>query len=408
MSNTKRTLTNRLRAIGPALVLAAVVVGPGSLTLSILVGGSFGYELLWVPVVATIFMITFTWLAARIGLVTGQTLFGVTRAKYGDMIALAGGGFSFLTILAFQTGNNAGIGFASAALFGGDPRFWAVVFTALAVGFVWLPALYEKVETLVKVVVGIMLVSFVGTLAIVGIDFQPAIAGLVPGFPTTSSVFLALGLAATNFSIAAAAYQTHLMKENSWGPERLAKEGVDTILGIAILGVIVMTILLTSAGVLHGSDASATSAQGMASVLRPAVGDGAFYLFLIGFFFASLSSLVVNALIGATLLVDGYGGDASMEGRPVKLWSVAAMVLGLVVVLIAGGSPIELLRTAQALAIIAFPLLGFLVIAISRDREFMGEYRNSPAVTALAVLGYLTILAIVYNYLRTLVPALPP
>ncbi|SEP02863.1 Mn2+ and Fe2+ transporters of the NRAMP family [Halogranum amylolyticum] len=408
MSNTERTLTNRLRAIGPALVLAAVVVGPGSITLSILVGGSFGYELLWVPVVATIFMITFTWLAARIGLVTGQTLFSVTRAKYGDVIALAGGGFSFLTILAFQTGNNAGIGFASAALFGGDPRFWAAVFTALAVGFVWLPALYEKVETLVKVVVGIMLVSFVGTLAIVGIDFQPAIAGLVPRFPTTSSVFLALGLAATNFSIAAAAYQTHLMKENSWGPERLVEEGVDTILGIAILGVIVMTILLTSAGVLHGSDASATSAQGMASVLRPAVGDGAFYLFLIGFFFASLSSLVVNALIGATLLVDGYGGDASMEGRPVKLWSVAAMVLGLVVVLIAGGSPIELLRTAQALAIIAFPLLGFLVIAISRDHEFMGEYRNSPAVTALAVLGYLAILAIVYNYLRTLVPALPP
>ena len=397
-------LWDRLGAVGPALLLAAVVVGPGSIALSTIAGGTYGYTLLWVPVAATVFMITYTWMAARIGLVTGGTFFEATRDKYGNAVAKIGGVFGFLTILAFQAGNNAGIGFASVALFGvGSPELWAVVFTALAAAFLWLPSLYEKVETVVTAVVGIMLLSFVATLAIVGIDVPAATAGLVPSLPSQSAILLSLGLAATNFSIAAAVYQTNLMREKQWGPEKLAEEGADTILGIAILGLIVMTILLTSAAAIFGTDTQVFSARGMAEQLRPFAGPAAFYLFTIGFFLASLSSLVVNALIGATLLTDGFGREASMESRPVKYWATAAMVIGTVAVLLSpgSGSPTELLRAAQALAVVAFPLLGYLVVAISRDGSIMGQYKNSWYIDLLAVLGYLTIVGIIFNYLQT-------
>ena len=396
------SILDRVRALGPALVLAAVVVGPGSIALSTIAGSLYGYQLLWVPVAATLFMITYTWMSARIGLVTGDTIFEATREKYGDTIAKIGGVFGFLTILAFQAGNNAGIGFASAALFGvGSPAIWATIFTVLAVGFLWLPHLYDKVELLVKIVVGVMLLAFVGTLALVGVDTGAAVQGLVPSFPSSEAMLTALGLAATNFSIAAAVYQTHLMKEKDWGPEKLADEGADTLIGIALLGLIVMVILLTSAGVIYGNTDPVFSAQGMAEQLRPLAGPGAFYLFTIGFFFASLSSLVVNALIGATLLVDGFDGDASMDSRQVKYWSMAAMGIGLIAVLVSGGgSPIELLRAAQALAIVAFPLLAYLVLAIARDESMMGRYANPTTVDVLAILGYLTIIGIIINYLN--------
>jgi Mn2+/Fe2+ NRAMP family transporter len=393
-------LRRRLEQIGPALVLAAVVVGPGSIALSTIAGSLYGYQLLWVPVVATVFMITYTWMAARIGLVTGDTLFQATREKYGDAAAKVGGAFGFLTILAFQAGNTAGIAFAANGLFGLDVRLWAVLFTAAALGFVLLPNLYDKLELLVKFVVGIMLVSFVGTLALVGIDFGAAASGLVPSFPDQDSVFLALGMAATTFSIAAAVYQTHLMREKEWGPERLGTEGADSIIGIAVLGGIAMVVLLTSASVIHGNADPVFSAQGMAQQLEPLAGPGAFYLFTVGFFFASLSSLIVNALIGATLLVDGFGRDPSMDGRPVKGSTAVAMVLGLAVVLLFEGSPVELLRIAQALAVVAFPILGFLVLSLATDSEVMGDHANSTGLTLLGVLGYLTILAIVLNYVR--------
>jgi manganese transport protein len=399
-------LWTRLKQIGPAFVLAAVVVGPGSITLSTLAGSTYGYQLLWIPVIGSIFMMTYTWMAARVGLVTGDTLFQATREKYGSVIATIGGVFGFLSLLAFQAGNNAGVGFALNALVGGSVRIWAIVFTLLAIAFLFLPSLYGKLELLVKAIVAILIISFFGTLALVGVDVSAAAAGLVPSFPSQSSIFLAIGIIGTNFVIASAVYQTHLMKEKGWGAERLTEESFDTILGVGIIGLIVIAIMLTSAAVIYGQVDPVSSAQGMAQQLRPIAGEAAFYLFTIGFFFASLSSLVVNALIGATLLVDGYGGDPSMESRPVKMWAVVMMLIGLTVVLIFQGSPVELIRIAQALSIVALPLLGYLLMTISTDEELMGEYTNSTTINILGVLGYLVVIGIALNYLRTIIQSL--
>ena len=388
-----------LRALGPALFLSAVVVGPGSIALSTIAGGLYGYSLVWVPVAATIFMVTYVWMASRIALVTGNTIFDATREKYNQTVALVGGIFGFLTILAFQVGNNAGIGFATEALAGGDVRIWAALFTLVAIGFVWLPDLYEKLEWLVRIVVGVMLVAFVGTLGLVGVDFGAVTTGFVPSLPSFDAVTLSLGMAATTFSIAAAVYISHLMTEKEWGPERLSEQSADTIIGIIVLGLIATVILLTSAAVIYEGEGDLVfSAQAMAVQLEPIAGPGAFYLFTIGLFFAALSSLVVNALIGATLLVDGRNDNPSMDGRPVKVWASVAMLFGLVPVLIFQENPIEILRLAQAMAIIAFPLLAYLVLSISSDREMMGEYTNGPIVKALGILGYLAVIGIILNY----------
>jgi len=381
-------------------VLAAVVLGPGSITLSTIAGSLYGYRLLWVLVCTTVFMITYTLMAARIGLVTRLTLFDVARSKYGETISKIGGLFGFMSILAFQAGNMAAVGFVGNALLGYDARVWSALFFLPAMGLFLLPNLYGKLELLVKVVIGLMIIGFVGTLFIVGVDVKSAIAGLVPGFPSSESMFLALGMAATTFSIAAAAYQNHLMKEKNWGPEDLTTEGFDTLLGIGVLGSVSVVVLLTSAGVIHSTGEKVFTAQTMAMQLEPLFGSAAFYLFVSGFFFASFSSLVVNPFIGATLLVDGFGRDSSIDGRAVKTWAVVILAIGLAVVLLFKGSPIELLRIAQALAVVAFPVLGFLLWSISSDHRIMGKSANSTLMNVIAGLGYLTIIGIVLNYIR--------
>ena len=392
-----------LRHVGPALILATVVIGPGSLTLNTIAGGLYGYTLLWVPVAATVLMVVYTWCAARIGLVTGRTLFDLTRERFGNGLARVGGVFGFLAVLAFQAGNSAAVGFAAEALFGLDVRLWATFFFALALGLIFLPNLYEKLELLVKLVVGLMLLTFVGTVLMVGVDGGAALKGLVPAFPDTEALFLTLGMAATTFSIVAAVYQGYLMREKAWGPEHLASEGLDSLIGIGVLGFISIIILLTSAGALYGTADSAFSAQAMALQLEPLVGPAAFYLFTIGFFFASFSSLVVNPLIGATLLADGLGQDARMDGRPVKRYTALAMTIGLGVVLLFEGSPVELLRIAQGLAVVAFPVLGFLVLALGRDRRVMGAHATRTWVHGIALMGYLLLLAIALNYVRIII-----
>lgn len=78
----------------------------------------------------------------------------------------------------------------------------------------------------------------------------------------------------------------------------------------------------------------------------------------------------------------------------------------LLVVLIFEAPPVELIRVAQGMAIIAFPLLGFLVLSLAGDRKIMGEHVNRRWVQVIAVIGYITILGIVVNYVRRIVAAL--
>ena len=394
-----------LRKLGPALVLATAVLGPGSLTLHTLAGGLYGYRLLWVPVAAMVLMVVYTWLSASLALVTGRTLFDLVRERFGVAASRTGGLAAFLTAAAFQAGNTAGVGFSIDALVGGGVRTWALVFTLLAALLVALPDLYGKLELIVKVIVGVMLLAFVGTLAMVGVRGGEAAAGLLPGFPDRDAVFLTLGMAATTFSVVGAVYQGYLGREKGLGVEDLRGQALDTVLGICVLGGISIVVLLTSAGAIRATGEPILSAQAMAMQLEPLAGPLAFYLFLVGFFFAAFSSQVINPLIGATLLADSFGADPRMDGRPVKLWTALILATGMVPVLLYSGSPVELLRLAQAVAVVALPVLGLFLLVLSRDRRLMGRHAVRGWLSALAVLGYLAVLGVAFNLLRQLLAA---
>jgi len=61
------------RAIGPALITACVVFGPGSLLISSNVGANYGYELLWLLILTGVLMGAYMTMAARIGVVGGAS-----------------------------------------------------------------------------------------------------------------------------------------------------------------------------------------------------------------------------------------------------------------------------------------------------------------------------------------------
>ena len=69
------------KSIGPALITACVVFGPGSLVISANIGATYGYELLWLLLLAGVLMGTYTTMSARIGVTTGTSHFGTLRKE---------------------------------------------------------------------------------------------------------------------------------------------------------------------------------------------------------------------------------------------------------------------------------------------------------------------------------------
>lgn len=64
------TFMDKVRAIGPAVVITGSFIGPGTVTTATRTGPDFGYSLLWTVVFAIVATIILQTMAARLGVVT--------------------------------------------------------------------------------------------------------------------------------------------------------------------------------------------------------------------------------------------------------------------------------------------------------------------------------------------------
>jgi len=94
--------------IGPGLITACVVIGPGSITTSSQVGAKYGYSMLWVVVFSVIMMLTFMTMSARIGAVAGASNGSLIAKHLGRWLAVFLSSCVFFMAAAFQFGNNIG------------------------------------------------------------------------------------------------------------------------------------------------------------------------------------------------------------------------------------------------------------------------------------------------------------
>ena len=120
-----------LRSVGPGLVTACVVIGPGSILTSSKVGAGDGYANSWVVVVSVVLMLVYITLGAKLGVVAQESLGELTSRRAGRWLAVLVGLGVFFISAAFQFGNNLGVHSALAAYF--DWPYWIVVFNAVAV-----------------------------------------------------------------------------------------------------------------------------------------------------------------------------------------------------------------------------------------------------------------------------------
>ncbi len=116
-------MKSRLRSIGPAALVTAAFIGPGTLTTCTLAGAGYGYALLWALLFSVIATIVLQEMAARLGIVTRK---GLGEALYAQFNKGAGRVISLLLILsaigvgnaAYETGNILGGALGLEALFG--------------------------------------------------------------------------------------------------------------------------------------------------------------------------------------------------------------------------------------------------------------------------------------------------
>ena len=385
---------NRLKQLfssfGPAIIVAAIVLGPGSILTSSKVGAQFGYIGIVAIVLAVVLMIAMVALAGRIGVIYQDSPCDQLARRLGRPAAVVVGVILFGLVAIFQYSNNVAIVSGLAPLFetedyslmsGATPAIILISFNALVIFCLyWKRHLYRSIETLMKFLIGLMVVAFLINFFVIYFSpraYVPVKSGKAP------EILALMGLMATTFSVGGAFYQAYLVKEKGW---KLldAKRGVtDSVVSISVVGILSTIILMTAARVFYGRpEPVVLSGVGeVAMQLQPLFGSWAKVVFCLGIFAGAFSSFLVNALVGGTVLSDSLGkGSRLGEGWTLGLTTVA-LLSGLVVALLNlsdAKSTVSLITFAQALTVLGIPALAAALLYLGTRPDLTGE-RKVPA-----------------------------
>jgi len=393
--------------IGPAIITASVVIGPGSILTASKIGQSYGYQMIWIPVLAALLMFGMTTLSARLGVLLDGTLCDELAQRAGRPVAVVAGLSLFLITACFQFGNNTGVLAAIEPFYESGKMLPILVIVALnaviIVALFGFRSLYQPVERLMKVLVGLMIVGFAGNLLMARPDILEILSGLVPHWQVTmveveanrsetlgSQLPLLTPLFATTFSVAAAFYQSYLVRQKGWTDKHLRQGLIDTGVGVGVLGLITLLILITAASQLHGKGVVLNSAADVAVQLEPAFGPVAKVLFCLGIFAGAFSSFLVNAMIGGAMLADGLGCGGYLDQKWPKRFTVLVLLIGMIVAIamtLTGQKPVNLIIFAQAITVLGFPVLAGVMVWLSTRSDIREKRRISPGIRLLAWVG---------------------
>lgn len=386
-----------LASLGPAIITASVVLGPGSILSASKIGHEYGYALAWVLCLAVGLMFGMTALSARLGVMLDGTLCDELASRAGRPIAALAGIVLFLIAACFQFSNNLGV-LAAIEPFYDSKNVWLPVTAVVGLNVVIVIALYgfkhlyQPAERLMKFLVGVMILGFAGNLLLARPNLLELLAGLVPQLPDPSTgegaaaasagvvdkLQPAIAMFATTFSVAAAFYQSYLVRQKGWTRSDLKQGMTDSAVGIVMLGLITMMVMTTAAAVLHNNPGVPTlsSAGDVAKQLEPAFGPGAKILFCMGIFAGAFSSFLVNAMIGGSILSDGLGLGGYLDQKWPKLFTVLGLGIGMcvaLVILFTGQRPVNLIIFAQAMTVLGLPILAAAILWLATRSDLVGE-----------------------------------
>lgn len=390
---------NWRRYFGPSTMVTAAFIGPGTVTMCTLVGVRTGSTLLWALVFSVLATIVLQEMSARLGVVTRMGMGEVLRERLPlGVVRLAALILIFSAIVvgnaAYEGGNLSGAVLGLQAWLGeslasgGGSEFVSplTLFLPLLMGVIAFGVLYsgqvKVIERVLVGLVGLMSVVFVSTMLLSSPDWLEIIRGLfVPGIPT-GELLLVVGLIGTTVVPYNLFLHASVAQERYKGAEDLADMRKENAVAIILGGLISMSIVITSATNVQGSDIR--SAADMAQALEPLLGAWAKFVLGLGLFAAGISS-AITAPLATAYAVKGILGwsDGLKECRFRAVW-MAILGMGVISASV-GFSPIGVIQFAQVANGLLLPTMASVLWWLTSSKEVMGEHVNVMEVRVIGI-----------------------
>jgi len=396
-----------LKNSGPGTLVAAAFIGPGTVTLCTLAGVNFGFHLLWAMVLSIVATIVLQEMASRLGIISQKGLSEVIRSEIKHPIINK---LILLLILSaivvgnasYEAGNISG-GILGLETITGEFRIvlgnYSLNILSFVVGIIAFTLLYigsyKFLERVLVMLVLIMSLSFLITAFLTKPDIFNILEGaLIPSFPE-GSLLTILGLVGTTVVPYNLFLHASLVKEKWNNPKDLKDVRKDTIVSIALGGLVSMAIIISASSIGLGEISSAAD---LAKSLAPLYGDFASYFLGIGLFAAGITSAITAPLAAAYVARGCFGWESDLKSKQFRAVWFLILLLGVVFSSL-GLKPIEIIKFAQVANGVLLPVVAGILLWMVNKKVVLGNYVNSKFQN---ILGFIILIITIFLGLRGL------
>lgn len=389
----KRPFFSRL---GPGLITGASDDDPAGLVTYAQAGARFGFATLWVALFTTPLMIAVQETCARIALVSRMGLFALLR-RHLPMWLVWLLALTLIVANVFNIGADLNMMAASMRLLAPLPRWaWLVMFAAGSLAL-QVRLRYGAYERFLRWLV-LSLLAYVAVLFFVQMPWRHAlvqtitpqlIAGkeylliVIAILGTTLSPYLFVWQASEEVEAVSEYQRAHPAKTPAQARKaRLTNLRFDVSVGMVASNIIFWCLVSAAAATLHAQGLSSiSSADQIASILRPIAGPVASFLFVAGIIGTGLLTLPVLAGSAAYAVAEIKQwrcslNDVYADAKP--FYRIIAMFMGLGLLMnVFDLPPVQMLIWSGVLNALLAPPLLLAIIWLANQAEVMKAQRNT-------------------------------
>jgi len=382
--------------VGPAIIASVGYMDPGNFATNIQAGSTYGYELLWVVLAASLVSMLFQAMSAKLGIVTGRNLAELCREQLPQPIVICMWVASEIAAMATDIAE-----FLGGAL-GVSLLFHVSLLCGLAVtGVVTLAILQldkrgsRPLELVIAALVGIIGFCYLCELVVAPPDWRAALFHtVVPELPDRSSLTLAVAIVGatimphTLYLHSGLTQNRTAVRNNGERRELLRFSNREVVIALGFAGLVNLAMVMMSSTVFGKSTPGITDLGVAYHAMIPMLGIGAAGVFLVALLASGISSSVVGTMAGQVIM-QGFVGFSI----PVWARRVITMIPAFVVAL--SFNTMTAMILSQLVLSFVLPLPMVALVVLSSRKSVMGNFVTGR-ITAYAAIAA-TLLIVLLN-----------